>query len=80
LPHHTCETKNFLAGTAAHQHRTSGDPAYQATDATGHNVGPVLPGVGAVVPQIKYAAAAAQEYVSNAIAGEQSGCGHRREA
>jgi hypothetical protein len=67
--------QHVLAGTAAQQHLTSGDPAYQATDATGQSIGPVLPVVGAVGPQIKQAAAAAQDYVTNAIAGEQFGCG-----
>jgi hypothetical protein len=59
-----------VLGTIAHEQRTSGNPAYQATDATGHNVGPVLPVLGAVVPQMKQAAAAAQEYVAAALAGE----------
>jgi hypothetical protein len=57
-----------VPGTVAHEQRASGNPAYQATDATG----PVLPVVGAVGPQLKQAAAAAQQYVAATLGGEGS--------
>ncbi|WIA19923.1 hypothetical protein OEZ85_005813 [Tetradesmus obliquus] len=71
------QAKSYIPGTVAHERRVAGDPAYQATDATGQSVGPVLPHVGAVVPQMKHAAAAAQEYVASMLEGHQQ---HPRES